>query len=160
MHLLEKMAEYTRWADRRMMSLVNGLTNEEFERDLHSTGGSLKKRYVHLAQDTWEWYQDWMGAEPEEEPDFEEMSRQELAKCIEEYQDRFYALVETRAVDSLRMNSGDEAFSISLEEILFHITNHATYHRGQMALGLKMLGKDVLMTDYVPYLRDIAESGN
>jgi uncharacterized damage-inducible protein DinB len=86
------------------------------------------------------------------------MTRGELATCIKEYQNRFYELLETRAVESLKERVGEKAFSISLEEILFHLTNHSTYHRGQMALCLKILGKDAIVTDYVPFLRDTAQS--
>ena len=153
------MRDYTRWADKRMMHLVENLTDEEFERDVHSMGGSMRKRYVHLAKDTWEWYHDWMGLQPSSEPNFGAMKREDLHEWIREYQNRFYGLIETRIVENRKIPTANGTVTISLEEILFHLTNHATYHRGQMALGLRILGRDVWMTDYVPFLRDTHEHG-
>ncbi|MHA2170846.1 MAG: DinB family protein [Candidatus Kariarchaeaceae archaeon] len=41
--------------------------------------------------------------------------------------------------------------SFSFAEYAFNIFNHFTYHRGQLVLALRMLGKEVTYTDYVPY---------
>jgi uncharacterized damage-inducible protein DinB len=41
--------------------------------------------------------------------------------------------------------------TIDLDEMIFHLVNHYTYHRGQIVMGLRILGENVQMTDYVPY---------
>jgi uncharacterized damage-inducible protein DinB len=40
-------------------------------------------------------------------------------------------------------------FSKRISEILFHVINHSTYHRGQIATEFRQSGLDPLATDYI-----------
>ncbi len=51
-------------------------------------------------------------------------------------------------------NSGGKSFTNSLKDILLHISNHSTYHRGQIASSIRALGFDTPVTDYIFYQRD------
>lgn len=50
-------------------------------------------------------------------------------------------------------NSKNQEFSNSIKDILFHIINHSTYHRAQIATELKMSGTEPINTDYIFYKR-------
>ncbi len=50
-------------------------------------------------------------------------------------------------------NSKGEVFQNSFQDICFHIINHSTYHRGQIALEFKQAGITPLVTDYIFYKR-------
>lgn len=50
-------------------------------------------------------------------------------------------------------NSKGQAFSNSIRDILFHVANHSTYHRGQIATEFKLHGLEPLITDYIFYKR-------
>lgn len=50
-------------------------------------------------------------------------------------------------------NSTGSPFSNSVQEILFHIINHATYHRAQIATDLKANSISPINTDYIFYKR-------
>jgi len=50
-------------------------------------------------------------------------------------------------------NSKGETFSNSLRDILFHVVNHSTYHRGQIMTELKLQGIEPIVTDYIFYKR-------
>ncbi|MFW9891673.1 MAG: DinB family protein, partial [Candidatus Thorarchaeota archaeon] len=67
---MEKLANYLQWANDTIWEIVETLSEEEFSRILYESGGSIHSRYIHLAEDTWEWYHDWHGESPEE-PDFQ-----------------------------------------------------------------------------------------
>lgn len=45
-------------------------------------------------------------------------------------------------------------FSKKIWEILFHVINHSTYHRGQIATEFRQSGMDPLMTDYIFYEKE------
>jgi len=155
MNLLERMGQYLIWADKTIWDIVQGLSDEEFDRPLREGSGSIRKRYVHLAQDTWEWYHDWLDKEPEDTPEFDEMSRDALFKFQTEYVNRFLKMIDDRVVDKITFESEERDITIRFDEILFHLVNHAAYHRGQIVMALRLLGKEVQMTDYVPYRRAI-----
>lgn len=50
-------------------------------------------------------------------------------------------------------NSKGQTFSNSVRDILFHIINHSTYHRGQLASEFRQHGHEPLVTDYIFYKR-------
>jgi uncharacterized damage-inducible protein DinB len=50
-------------------------------------------------------------------------------------------------------NSKGIVFSNSVRDILFHVINHSTYHRAQIASDLKSKGIEPINTDYIFYKR-------
>ena len=46
-----------------------------------------------------------------------------------------------------------QAFENKTSDILFHIINHSTYHRGQIAADFRQTGTEPLSTDYIFYKR-------
>ncbi|HQT22504.1 MAG: damage-inducible protein DinB [Sphingobacteriales bacterium 17-39-43] len=50
-------------------------------------------------------------------------------------------------------NSKGQLFSNSIQDMLFHIINHSTYHRGQVATEFKRQGLEPLVTDYIFFKR-------
>ncbi|HLT71137.1 MAG TPA: DinB family protein [Cyclobacteriaceae bacterium] len=49
--------------------------------------------------------------------------------------------------------SKGQRFTNSIRDILFHVINHSTYHRGQIAADFRQNGLEPLVTDYVFYKR-------
>jgi uncharacterized damage-inducible protein DinB len=150
MFLLDKMAGYLTWANEKVWKIVETLNDDEFVQTLADGAGSIHKRYIHLAEDTWEWFSDWHNKEPEE-PDFPNMTRDELHDFIVEYSSKWQSLIQNRTVDRFTDERAGKTVVITFDEIFFHLVNHFTYHRGQIVIGLRMLGREVPMTDYVPY---------
>jgi uncharacterized damage-inducible protein DinB len=46
-----------------------------------------------------------------------------------------------------------DTYTNSVQEILFHIINHSTYHRGQIMAQLRESGLEAISTDYIFYKR-------
>jgi len=150
MTLLMKLSKYLNWANDTIWEITRNLSDEEFNRTLYETGGSIHRRYIHLAQDTWEWFHDWHGEEPEE-PDFLNMTRSELYKFIKRYTGKWISMIEKRTINEYRDERAGKILILQFDEMFFHVVNHYTYHRGQIVMALKLLGKEVPMTDYVPH---------
>ncbi|MCF8240099.1 MAG: hypothetical protein K9J16_01840 [Melioribacteraceae bacterium] len=55
------------------------------------------------------------------------------------------------------INSKGEAFSTNKLDILNHVIIHGGYHRGQINAALRKLGYEPIKTDYIHYVRTIAE---
>ena len=150
MTLLTKLADYLVWANDIIWENVKNLSDEEFKRPMYDNGGSVYIRYVHLAEDTWEWFHDWHSETPDE-PDFLGMGRDGLYSFITDYVRKWIGLINERSVDEFQDERAGKVLELQFDEMLFHVVNHFTYHRGQIVMALKMLGKDVPMTDYVPH---------
>lgn len=50
-------------------------------------------------------------------------------------------------------NSKGNIYRNSVSEIMYHIVNHGTYHRGQIALLFRNSGLEPLVTDYIAFKR-------
>lgn len=55
-------------------------------------------------------------------------------------------------------NSSGSKFSDKAKDILFHIINHSTYHRAQIAILMREQGIEPINTDYIFYKRQIVGS--
>ena len=51
-------------------------------------------------------------------------------------------------------NSKNEAFEKTVRNILFHVVNHSTYHRAQIATDWKLNGIIPLVTDFIYFEND------
>jgi uncharacterized damage-inducible protein DinB len=52
-------------------------------------------------------------------------------------------------------NSKGDVFSNKIKDVLYHVINHSTYHRAQIATELKQNGIEPINTDYIFYKRRI-----
>lgn len=50
-------------------------------------------------------------------------------------------------------NSKGEEYSNSVRDILFHVVNHSTHHKGQIVSDFRQQGIPPLVTDYISYKR-------
>ncbi len=50
-------------------------------------------------------------------------------------------------------NTKGQTFTNSLQDILFHIINHSTYHRAQIATECRQYGLEPVVSDYIFYKR-------
>jgi uncharacterized damage-inducible protein DinB len=50
-------------------------------------------------------------------------------------------------------NTQGDSFENQIEDILLHIFNHGTYHRGQIAQDLRLNGLEPINTDYISFVR-------
>ena len=50
-------------------------------------------------------------------------------------------------------NTKGEILQNKIEDILFHLVNHGTYHRGQIALLFRESGIEPMVSDYISYKR-------
>jgi uncharacterized damage-inducible protein DinB len=63
------------------------------------------------------------------------------------------ATPELLARDVRYTNSAGRTYDSKLDDILLHVALHGTYHRGQVALIVRMAGGVPAPTDYIAYVR-------
>jgi uncharacterized damage-inducible protein DinB len=57
-------------------------------------------------------------------------------------------------------NTKGVPYNNSVRDVLFHVINHSTYHRGQIASEFRKSGLEPLVTDFVAYKRLAQKQGN
>ena len=150
MEFVDRLFEYMCWADKVVLDIVAEVAEEECGAPIGVYSRSIRDICVHLAYDYWEWLVDVSG-EDWEEPKLSAMSVTALLDFIKGMQLRWRQYFKKLGSEGI-VEIG-QGRSLSVMEFAFHLVNHATYHRGQLVLALRMLGRDVPMTDYVPFSR-------
>ena len=157
---LRRLFEYNRWANLRILEAVEPLTSAELQREIPSSFPSVLATLVHALGAEWVWLERWKGVSPTALPDASGLDsvgavRARWDEVWADQQELLAGLDEgdaTRAVD-YRLFSG-AADTRPLGELMRHVVNHATYHRGQLVTMLRHLGRTPPSTDYVAWLRE------
>lgn len=151
--------DYNRWANNRFLDATSGLTDEEFTRDLQSSFPSVQATLEHILQAEWIWLERWHGASPVEIPPWDTRTHTSLRtewSVIEDRQREYVgSLTDDRLMGRIDYRTfASQPFSQPLWQLMRHVVNHSTYHRGQVATMLRQLGKSVPVSDLVAYYRE------
>jgi len=157
-HLL-KLCKYNVWANDRICSWLMQAENK-IDAEVVSSFPSLRKTLYHLWDAQFIWMARLNGESPNTWPSHHfkgnlKEAVEELQKNSEEFvtfisklkSEDFQRQVEFKAMD------GTSHFN-TVEEIIMHLMNHGSYHRGQLITLLRNVGfTSVESTDYIRYLR-------
>jgi uncharacterized damage-inducible protein DinB len=143
---LTTLLDYHYWARDRLLEAVARLTPDQFNRDLGSSFKSVRETLVHIYAAEWAWNSRWRGTSPtalltsDPFPDVESLRRAWVEN--EANVRAFTTSLGDAGVDRVfayRMLSGAEGAS-PFWQMLQHVVNHASYHRGQVTTMLRQLG--------------------
>jgi uncharacterized damage-inducible protein DinB len=160
--LLRLLFQYNLWADRRLMDVCASLTNEQFTRNLGSSFSSVRDTLAHLYGAEFIWNERFQGRSPSSLPSATQFP--DLASIrvkLEEMDLYFIDYVSKMTQQDLdrviryKTAAGTE-FSNPLWQSLHQLTNHASYHRGQIVTLLRQLGAKPVSTDLIGYYREQA----
>lgn len=157
--------EYERWANHRMLKLVEPLTAEQFTRDLGGSYHSVRDVLCHIVGGKWSWLTYWNEPSPSDQILDEIFARSAAlfaiaslptlatlrAKWIEVENEQL-DFVNRATDEQLRRKLPVRHTSISLAHLMQHVVNHCTYHRGQVAMMLRQLGAAAEGTDVCEFL--------
>ncbi|HEX6252555.1 MAG TPA: DinB family protein [Gemmatimonadaceae bacterium] len=156
---IQGLYAYNRWANQRFLDATEGLSAEELERDLRSSFPSVKATLEHILQAEWIWLERWNGVSPTEIPPWDTGTHAALRAQWRRIEQDQLAYVGGLTDELLQRvidyrNFASQPFSQPLWQLLRHVVNHSTYHRGQVATMLRQLGHPVPVSDLVVYYRE------
>jgi uncharacterized damage-inducible protein DinB len=154
------------WARDRMLDAVEPLTLEQFTRDLGSSFRSVRDTVAHVYAAEWIWHMRWRGTSPtallpaDQFPDVATIRR-----TWAEHERSVRALLEelgeagVARVMPYTLLSGVSSAS-PFWQMLQHVVNHASYHRGQVTTMLRQLGAAPAKScDMITFYRERSPSG-
>jgi uncharacterized damage-inducible protein DinB len=158
---LKTLLDFHYWALDRVLEAAAALPPDQYIRDLGSSFKSVRDTLVHLYSAEWAWYQRWQGTSPtamlrfDDYPDVETLRR---AWTSHEQKVRAYVdslgEADTARVINYRLLSGQAGVS-PFWQLVQHMVNHASYHRGQVTTLLRQLGaKPPASLDMITYYRE------
>jgi len=157
---LRTLLDYHYWARDRMLAALEGLTAEQYTRSIESSFRSIQDTVVHIYADEWAWYSRWLGRSPTsllQSQLFPDVPAIRTAWTELEAQVRAFVHSvgeggPSRVID-YKLLSG-QAGSSPFWQMLQHVVNHASYHRGQVTTMLRQVGAAVPQpTDMIAFYR-------
>jgi uncharacterized damage-inducible protein DinB len=144
---------YHHWANMKLLNHINELNEDVFLKEVKSVFPSLASFFEHIYQVDSLWLKRILGEKQPFQVDirFESplMAIQHFEKLFQQYKQ----LSSTEGIIFYKNSKGD-SFQNEFYEIIEHITNHGTYHRGNVSAVLHQLGEKSVSTDLIFFLRE------
>lgn len=154
---LHDIIVYKNWADEVYLQFCEQLTEDQQKREFQEYQNSIYKVLQHIYEAQYYWLER-IGMEVEPE-NWESLHTSSILSGIRKLNSKLLNFVETRALNTteiLHWEEGDKPVSTTYENIIFNLVTHNAYHRGQLAIFLRMLGwKSIQETDFTPYYYEI-----
>lgn len=146
---------YDGWANRRLLEAAGRLSARDFTRDLGASFDSVRGTLLHIMWGEKRHLQFWRDGTRIDDPgvdDFRDVeSLQGTWSIVEQERKAFLGALSDHDLGAPLNVRGKE---FTLQELVQHVVNHSTYHRGQMALLLRQLGHQPPSTDFALFLRE------
>ncbi len=152
--------DYNSWANHRTLDACAALSEEQFTRDLGSSFRSVRDTLAHICGVEWLWLERWHGRSHNalppaaEFPNLASLRRRwdELERNLLDYIASLTPEDTQRTIQHKTTQGVPQA--APLWQMLQHLVNHGTYHRGQVATMLRQLGAKPLSTDLIFFYRE------
>jgi uncharacterized damage-inducible protein DinB len=158
-----RLFAYNDWANHRILRASATLDTDQYKRDLGSSHGGVRGTLAHAFWAEWVWLERFKGVSPTAHMDESEvgdvMALRERWRALEANRNAWSASLRERdlaAILRYRSVDGKRAYVAPLGELVQHVVNHSSYHRGQVTTLLRQLGAKAVATDLVAYDRERA----
>jgi uncharacterized damage-inducible protein DinB len=158
--LLQQYAAYNLWANKIITDKLSQISTEVLYKEMNDSFGGIYKTVVHLLDVESIWWQRLKLQEHVEWPgknfkgNFEELSQQ-LLLLSKQWSDWVHAANDINLTHVFGyQNSKKEFFKQPVYEMLMHLFNHQTFHRGQIITMLRQNGiEKIPRTDFIVFSR-------
>jgi uncharacterized damage-inducible protein DinB len=154
------LIRYNDWANERMMEAIRSVSEESRRSPIASSFGSLRETLGHVVSAEWIWLERWNGQSPATAPgwvasDSTDRFIERLADIRKQRLAWLWKLDEAAFEKPIEYsNLAGNTYRNSLADLIRHVVNHSTYHRGQLATQLRQLGQVPPSTDFIVYRRE------
>lgn len=143
---LLQYANYNLWANGRMIDSLLKLSPEQLDMDINSSFNTIRKTVLHCLGAEYIWLQRlqlaeqpvWIGDELDKPFDIACTQWQQASKDLLEF---INAQFDDKALQHvIQYYRKKQPFKLQVWQVLHHVFNHNTYHRGQLVTMLRQAG--------------------
>jgi uncharacterized damage-inducible protein DinB len=158
--LLQQYVAYTIWANEKMYGAISKLTEEQVLQPVNSSFKSIHHTLLHMWDAEGIWWQRMKLQEQITVPSSQfNGTTAELHQKMKQQHELWKEWVDNATEAALQHefiyhNNKREQFKQPIWQMLLHIANHGTYHRGQLVTLLRQLGvEQIPPTDFIVFAR-------
>jgi uncharacterized damage-inducible protein DinB len=151
---------FNAWANQRILTAADALSTEQFTKNMDSSFKSVRDTLVHIWAVEWIWLERLKGNSPSAFPDakdFPELTtlRPRWAEVEKNWEAYVGGLDDSALDEDVKYTTMTFGPSHSPRlQMLQHVVNHSTYHRGQVSTMLRQLGAKSTGTDLIFFYRE------
>jgi uncharacterized damage-inducible protein DinB len=152
--------DYSSWASRRLVDAVSQLSPEDLTRDFATADRSILGTLVHIYAADRAWIGRIEGAPPDTFVDPAiDMHLSVLQNDWPVVQQRWHTMaanLDDNAVQTVvsYTDTKGNPYKNTIQQIVLHVVNHATHHRGQVSGFLRTMGHRPPVLDLMKYYRE------
>ena len=143
---LQTLLDYHYWARDIVLDAVTELPHEQFIKPVESSFRSVRDTVAHIYAADWIWYTRWIGQAPTSLIAYDQFpDATSIRKAWKDLESNVRQLVDNLGEDGI-----NRAFDYKLLcgapdtapfwQMLVHVVNHGSYHRGQVTTLMRQLG--------------------
>jgi uncharacterized damage-inducible protein DinB len=157
-----ELYQFNSWANRRVLEACSALTCEQFVRDLRSSFPSVRDTLAHILWSEGVWLDRLNGRSPKRHAfATPPAALSEIESAWSPIEGGLLRIVNSLSADDVDrkieyLNWQGNRYAYSVGNILKHVVNHGSYHRGQVATMLRQLSAKPVSTDFLHYFDFLA----
>lgn len=158
--ILLQLAAYNTWANQLMLEAIIQLPEEQQDQELPSSFKSLRATLLHMLDAESIWWQRMKLQERIVRPsEGFQGGMNELAQAVLQQNRLWNEWIRQAGEHQLHhvfqyQNTKREQFKEPVSQMLLHVFNHGTYHRGQLVNMMRQLGAGKIpATDFIVWSR-------
>ena len=154
-------SQYHLWANQLLLDVITALPEEKQQAEVPSSFKSLYKTVLHLWDAESIWWQRMKLQERINRPSEQKTyTMNEVSEGLLQQNRQWNTWIAKAQEHMLEhefiyQNSKKETFKQPVYQVLLHLFNHGTYHRGQLVNMLRQLGEEKIPpTDFIVWFRN------
>lgn len=156
---VKTLYDFNAWAQNRLMGVVETLAEEPYAKDMGSSHGGVQGTLVHILASFEMWLARWKGSSPNRLLNVQDVptladAKKQWTESQKKLDDFLNGLNESDLPKVISYTTTEgKKYSTPLWQMMQHLVNHATYHRGQIVTMLRQIGVKPPATDMIFYFR-------
>lgn len=152
---IPKLIGYHNWANHQLIDHLITLPHPLFLKEMANVFPTISMTLGHILAVDQIWLSRIQGQTPEHIPDVTFPSIEEVEQAFNTHSNAWTTFVQTLDPNKIitYQNTKGQLFRQPAFELIQHIANHGTYHRGNIVSMIRQQGYPGTSTDYMVYLR-------
>jgi uncharacterized damage-inducible protein DinB len=156
---ITQLVAFNRWANQAFFDALSQLPAEQYQQDMQSSHGGIQGTLAHIIGAERGWLSRWQGksetgtAAISQTPSVAELRTLWEGVCYEMGQ-FLTSLDDQKLQEALSTTARLGSHTASYAQMIQHVIDHSSYHRGQIVTMLRQLGVTPPSTGLLRFYRD------
>jgi len=162
---IQQLYDYNYWANHQVLHTASSLSEDQLHHQQGHSWGSIFAVLKHMLNAEWIWLQRWMGTSPK---NFNETEMIQDMKSLQEYwqslETQMRSFIAGKTEEDLLTeigytNTKGKTYRLPLWQMMVHVPNHNTHHRGELAGMLTTMDIEHQEDDWIGYFLETSKQG-